>query len=575
MIRSATLVIFLLASTVYAKTEIDCSVRSLTNSCTEFSEPQGVDPWAQTEPTQEIEPVVSGYFDSSSETYAELQQKMNDAYFFVQADLLSSLKSGSNLFKLAVSSPANLGALMSFFELGEGQPYAFNQFRLPWPSTSDLQSDVRDVDFESFRKDYFEKLSADEKALLKSAATKIADTTKEIQASYPPANYGGSVGTSYLQSDSSKSSKEKTSLLAPANQSLGKSQIEQMKAEQSKRFQSLVDQAKKFLIEEIQARPLQGNASDRDLLITKIQAIKFSGIEGPTHSTNCMQDQLNAFYIRNTNSITICSAYTQESDVAAIFAIGHEIGHAIDPCSSYDKIHTTHLEPDLFMQRLSEEDWKLSREQKQSLAREAISFDGHFYNLDTTLPESSISELEESGILEPKYTRVGKVYPFDTTYRCLSRHHGFATGKAKGTMQEAKRKRILKDTGISLSSPVDKLRKDCSDSEMTEVMSDVFGAKVLARFAGASKKTARSDLQSALSLFLKGNCQGSTSGFESNHIFDYERVEKTVTADPLIREVFGCKEVQGNHSYCLNQFGSVKVQTSKPSSQSGDSKGQR
>lgn len=550
----------------------DCSLKALTNDCKDLGKNNKSvpNPWEEEkkDSQQGSLPQASGS-DYDSADYSgyggpesvAISEKMQELMVDTQAELLETLP-GSPRFKLALTGGMNLSILSSMLGLpSEVSKSRFmggtGQLMLPWPP-HDPKAKVKSVNAESFKKEYLEKLSSDQRTSLSKSLENYQKKYSELYAKmsenmpYPaPAGYG--------------EASPATAGDAKKNESR-----EKLKAEGNARFEKLVEKAKALLIEELRARPLETTPEQTENMIKKIQNVKYTPVSA--ENSVCAQGSLNAFYTPTENRLNICPAYYGKDDLTIITVLGHELGHAIDPCGcrhsghriNREKVSAGQLEKDLLAMKLDE------TEASRINLQFKYNKDAEIFGMNENVEGSVIQMLERKQYVSPIFKGIEGKYPFESTYQCLSQRHGFANREvSKNSLSQKKLNRIPETEPIKRKkSQRSKDFDDCKGgTEMGEVMSDVFGAKVALRYAAELGRTSKSDLRDINWLFAQQICGGQTGyGFlEGEHPYSPERVEKIFLADPLTQSVFGCKVPLSSHGYCLSKFGSLKVNSKKTS----------
>lgn len=513
-----------------------------------------VDPWKiEKEPSEgsvndEFDAIMSGQGRAASESdmadgdYGGSQDaflKFQDSALAAQAELLDSLSQGSSMFKLAVTSPNTLMMIGQLAEM-DGQLDFPPTLTLPWPPASKNPT-TQVISWNDFKTQYLQKLSPKERELVLGKAKNLAEQSRQAMGSY---SYG-------RPSEAAESGPE----LTP--QAIKNSAVRKLKADQNTRVKKLFDLAKKYLIEEIQSRASGGDKEQIARLVERLKSVQITDVNAL--ETECESDPDNAFYNGITNKITICNGYSVSSDLRLIGVIGHELGHAIDPCHVTGCIVRFNQSTDKITQLFM--DNKLPEEMQIALGlsgydAKQMGRANHF------LSQKALDRLVKEDFITVEQTGIKGSYPFDTTYRCLASRHGFsnASSSRHSTSHMAKRlKRYAGDKSDLMPVYVNPDFKECMEhgsSEMGEVMADVFGAKVLGRYAIDHDKRDFKDLLDASAIHLKGACHGE--GIDGTHPFGRERFEKILIADPLVQKAFNCKET--SDSFCMKKFGHLPHQ---------------
>lgn len=519
----------------------DCSLKNLTDNCQNFGpKSQLLNPWnLERQMNSESVFIQNGSGEEEDggrddgQNFLDQMNQIREIELATQAELLEKLQTGSPTYKLSLTHPGNLMALSLGFEYQKENAEAPSpSLEVVWPPDS-KGSDIQLIEWKRFKSEYLDKLPAQELKNLKAAIATYRSRTTEVNPNESPYNY--------VEEDKEK----------PEDQ-IKRSQIEKMKADQVRRFRKLFEKAKEYVIEELQARPLNGTQSDRERLIAKVKSIQFSGIDDD--GLGCKQDRDNAYYYDPTRAIVVCSGMTTQSDLSNIFVLGHEIGHAIDPCHAFNN-HCTVL--------TSKSDLELSINKESSAERKLRAFLSHGVTkgqdaILTGFSEREFKELEEKGLIRSKNLHVAGVYPLDTTKRCIEDFYHFEKGQSKNQSSVNKFKRLNPDWNFQSSNSY------CDEQgEMMEAMADVVGSKVSARYASDQNLRSKEDLLQVLFLNAAPACGGEA--YEAHligdpHPFNRERV-RMLTADPLIRDVFKCRENKRDFPQCFSKFGHLRSPT--------------
>lgn len=531
---------FLFSFYVVAEEELrDCSFEVATKSCANIqpSDPNAYDPWksrALSEGEASLAPVRE---------MADSNEDLQGMALSNQAELITTLKSGSSIFKLAVSGENTLRSIGDNLLAEENGETAYG-LNIPWPpGTSSSESKI--VSWEEFKKGYLGELPESEKKFLLDKAKNWSQKQESF--------YKDQVVET------------RNELTQKKVKEFGNRIYQQRKQEE--RFKDLFLKAKKYLIEELRARPLIGGSGVQEELVKKIEAVQFA----PVAVANglCEVDSENAFFDSYKNSLHLCSGNALVNDYSLIMKMGHELGHAIDPCGC--KLHThqvaqvatgSALRSSLDKLKLPEEELSMAHAVIGSSSGDLIG------GLNIGFREETLKKLEGLKLIKRASSGVSGSYPFDTTFRCLRDRHKFTDGKGLGyTFKDAQAKRRGE---VKKEHPNPGLER-CADrvivnSELTESMADVFGAKVLGRYA-LDKKAKAEDLSRAFEMGIRLECAGKSESEKRAYPSFKERYEKIFIAEPLIQKAFKCKPTSA--SQCMKFFGNLPHEIKKGAKSSG------
>lgn len=541
--------ILLISYSLNAKETLrDCSFKEISRACTNIqpSDPNAYDPWKSRPPSEgeaSLAPVRE---------MADSGEDLQGLALSNQAELITQLKVGSPIFKLAVSSENTLRSIGDNILAEERGEPAYG-LTAPWPPESS-KSEAQIVSWEDFKQGYLSKLSEGERKLLVGKAK------------------SWSLKQESLFQDQVVETRDQ--LTQKKVKEFGNRIYQQRK--QKERFEKLFLKAKKYLIEELKARPLIGGSEVQQELVKKIEAVKFGSIA--VTDELCEIDSENAFLNPYSNSIHLCSGNALANDYSLIMKMGHELGHAIDPCGCRLHTHQVSKVVNDSKLRASLKKLDLSEEELSNTYSAVKSSSGNLVGgLNLALEEKTIKSLEELGIVKRTSSGVSGSYPFDTTFRCLRDRHKFTDGKGLGyTFKDAQSRRRgqVKEEypNPGLDSCTERL---FIQSELTESMADVFGAKVLGRYA-LDRNTNPDDISKAFEMGIRLECQGLSESKSRAYPSFKERYEKIFIAEPLIQKAFKCKPTPA--SQCMKFFGNLPNalgESGKSGSSGGNTKGTR
>jgi hypothetical protein len=274
-------------------------------------------------------------------------------------------------------------------------------------------------------------------------------------------------------------------------------EIEIMKEQKNKLSQrnSRINELFKFSQNEIIKTITKGRSynqlSPEELsLVKKVETIKLKPTEipDPPDYQGCKGGP-NASYFTEKHEIYICGSYMSYPDTNIISAIGHEIGHSIDPCNCSNPLHRV-INPIPSSDNTNSENQKLLSETMQRLGSAK-----EYTNLNFEL--FSNNEAKEHLIKKNYIEEVSKGIPFEKhpafeTNKCLVKEFGLreiaSTDVEAGVMQFIHEYELLTGKKVD-QEKIDEFKKklleqkNCSfglthKSQMNEVISDVYGAVV-------------------------------------------------------------------------------------------------
>lgn len=228
--------------------------------------------------------------------------------------------------------------------------------------------------------------------------------------------------------------------------------------------------------------------SEEKALIERVKRIELTDLDSQevASSTTCAGYAKNAYYNQVGHNLSICPGMIMASDASLIFVISHEIGHAIDPCSS--TMSFWEVDQEKFKTFIN--DPTLSPDTKKDLSS-VISTSTKYINFDLSIyinDENIFKKLTTTGAL--KKVQEGNptdIYPFKKEYKCFVNNNYFretSTQDISITKEYIQRKvgpeidkSVTKKTIDRYFAAIDKhpqcLKTLTPASQMSETMSDM------------------------------------------------------------------------------------------------------
>ena len=286
----------------------------------------------------------------------------------------------------------------------------------------------------------------------------------------------------------------------------------------------------------------------------------------------CANSAENGYYMPTSHSISVCPAMLENPRTLLVGFLGHELGHAIDPCNS----RCTHFKADMsfYENRFSAEDDGYKKEDSTS---EIIrSFQPDEFDTVRYYPGSASQALfqeakDKKFLTETIRGLAPSEHPFYSVRQCLVKNEKFDDYSQmdekyyrESVMASYRRQGIKpKKSDIEENMQIFRKNKECArlpfkTTEVNEMMADVYGSHVSAQYFKEQKS--KLTLEDAIGSILDiGNiCVNKSPQTEmtnpllASHPLSRRRAESIFLKTPGIAEAFGCqlKPV----SSCLENF---------------------
>lgn len=543
-----------------------CSVESLTSSCDFFAERANQEFISLPDGTRYRNPLSSasgrlvGEEDKMPPPFdpgaaAENARKL----FSLQARSLRALKGhGTEEFLLALTSGASLSTLgyRKSMEAArkdappnaapEGPGSAF-PLMLPWPPDQPGAA-VRLVSPDEFRSGFLDKLP---ESARKDFDKVVAAAAEQIQA-------------------------------MPQAQMIPQPKRIKVPPARRKRVDHLVEETRSALLGEILRGRKYGQLSPAERAMhDKIATVRFRGGDDPTIAgPSCQGAAPNAFYNPDNHTFTLCPNFYEYPDAQLVSVIGHEMGHAIDPCGC--QFHAHEIDRDRLREK---QDVLLAQARKDPKRMKAVRFlltspdemTSGYLGRETS--DEAIEWLERSGAIRRKAAAVSpEDYPYREATQCLKEQVGFRETSDQDLRKTAKAyaRRVAAAGGSSIDRAeveADALRSlrrfpQCPQtiggpSQSGEAVADMLGAKVLGKYLSENPPKTIEEKIGAISAMSAGACQERAAldeGFsldvppEPNpHPYPRERLDGIYLTDARVRKALGCAQPAGKS--CLTKMG--------------------
>lgn len=317
--------------------------------------------------------------------------------------------------------------------------------------------------------------------------------------------------------------------------------FQKVSSERRKKVRELVVKVRRSLENSI----IKGRNESDLSVIERSQLKRLRTVRYQDSNENCVSLGPNAHYNPGTHSFTICDSAMHQPDSQLAFVIGHELGHALDPCQmSLDLIQV-----------------KGGENPSYRLYSEALV---PYLASKTPISESSIVDRGLSG-----YAR-----PHSETIECLNNKLG---NRVTSDQYDAGAK-ILTDAVIKEMTPQERADPDNSAANiqarqryvmnkypacfsrrglgnpMSEYISDAWGARALGEFLKERPPNGDLERLSVFSAFLPQLCAFVKKAADSgeSHPPSLDRWNQIVFANHEVQKAFGCRpegHVCGDHEY--------------------------
>lgn len=462
--------------------------------------------------------------------------EMTDQAYEAQTEILMTIsETGVNpKFALAATNMVNLS--MYGASTAGSYPSSSTLF-LPWPPWGE-RATTRAVSLADYKKEFIDKLTPEQKAVFDEQAAKV------------------------LRAMSAGAPKPDAPPPAPA-----------LSAERIKKVHSLADETKELLLSEmLRGRRYESLSADEKALYDKVQKIKMVDPTNSSLQNNpvCQQQTPNAFYLTSDNSISICPNFYQYPNSVLVKVLAHEMAHSIDPCSC----SLGHYSID-YQAASAVEDGAPRSELTQVIM--ALS-EGRFWALPDRLKEKAISQgwiREHAAAIPP--TR----YPYKVSLSCLEKRIDMLNAtaadrqqmvriqaraaRAEGADPATAREQAARTAAKTFLNPNCPLSGGPGEgyailSQVGEVMSDAWAAKVLGRYLEENPPKTDLEKKATIGFFAAGACsptrpRGMVAGsMGHNHPFPRERLDEIFLAEPRVQAALGCQPPAGGN-VCLRSIG--------------------
>jgi len=339
------------------------------------------------------------------------------------------------------------------------------------------------------------------------------------------------------------------------------------------RVRELFEFARNALIDEVERGRSIGQLSEAERSqVARLKTVDFVSLQDAKEDPSCARMAPDAFYSGEGHRIVICPGMYSMPDSTLMEVLGHEVAHAIDPCTLQIPLvevvvggrtpevqKTTNADHQMFLK-----DLKYAGSSGRTLVTSVLGSGRR--DAAAFLVNSGASKLVAAAIPFDKY-------PEASVYKCLIQNAGVREVSASdinriaeqyvrnldGNWKEQNSKLALKQAKATLNRYPQCTAPNSGKGQMGEAMSDAWSSKILGRWL--SKNPPRNDLErfAPMGMFLTRYCEirrpGSvrpTSGeildigvdaLSRVHPYARERAEKIFLTASGLQEALGCQPV--------------------------------
>lgn len=534
-----------------------CTVATLTKDCQFFTDRAGQEfielsdgtkyrnPFYQAgsplKPGQAARPFGLPFDDE------EAAQKALQQAFKRQVKIASLLDGTTEEFRIAMGSPMALTSIASTLiskkkgVVAEGiYGVGAVPLLLPWPPDQP-DAPVKIVSYEQIRSEVIDRLPPERKKMFLDAIDDTVAAEEEIQKKIAP--------------QSSPPPAVETPTVTPAREA---------------HVRALVEETRTVLLEEIRrGRPLEKMSSDERAIYEKIATVKYAGIrDSNTPGVTCSATEANAMYISSKHEFVICPGLANDPDAALVQVIGHELGHAIDPCRGRFPVYRLKMENfekkrDLILSESdkSQERWDFTEALESGQTSLIAGGPPPEENDDTYkwIKKHDLVEKVTDGFVNEPTKKVSECLIEQEGMRAISKDdvktlaremaRQAAETKTLGISQQAYEKKIY-DLGIKYPQC---LILAGGPSQLGEAIADIWGAKALGRHLEKHPPKTEDEKIGAFSLWATRACEMKNAKTQAekwtlfspqtvmdSHPYERERLDSIILKDPRVQRALGC-----------------------------------
>jgi len=352
-----------------------------------------------------------------------------------------------------------------------------------------------------------------------------------------------------------------------------------------RRANELYDFAKGAILAEIaKGRSIDQLSSAEKSAYRRIETVNFKPPSFAASFPLCAKSEHEALYLRESHSFIICPGMLHVSDSQLVKVIGHEISHAIDPCNSEFPLVRVNQ---VALQALSGTSAEWPDELRNNadvvqilrkMKHNPPTYMTFAFTMDFQNPKS-FDLFVKHGLFEIEADPIElKNHPASSLYQCFKESDVFKEvtaseiktmaiqyAQSMGDGHSANSEVAIKKIENILSQHPHCIKTSGMTSQMPEVMSDAWGAKVYGRWLAENPPKSDLDKLSSISLHASYACRflttpdsftniaNAVSEINSRHSIDSKRADLTVLSDPRAQTALGCRPQSQNN--CMRLLG--------------------
>ncbi len=376
-------------------------------------------------------------------------------------------------------------------------------------------------------------------------------------------------------------------------------------AENEKRIRTLFNYSRNQLV-----LLIKNGRSDSQLTqsqkqaIKKVETIQFRPVSSldPGTAIECATDGLggrSAFYQADLHSFSICPGLYDLPSSQLVLAIGHEMGHAIDPCRSGNQLLKVDLEAvnRVLEEKFNSEDLSAEDDEARHFLKDLVRRDVQYLNStsksDLEAPRGRLAKAKEAFRVVSEGIASSE-HPFEKVRSCLVSQKGIEEVTSVDVEEVIRvHQSMLRRSNQQVNkADIEERRKELMEArlcwgtptkgtEHNEAMCDFYGAFVQSRYLSENPPKTEEDLYGSFSFFTSKACshdpivtllkQEPLDGLRMSHPSSARRLQNIIFEMPGLSQHFGCLLKSPSNCFRGQEF----LLRSKPMEASKSSKSSR